>query len=150
MTDVLATRAEIEALIADRSIATGFAETVAAQGDNPAYSDKIGIEPGSPEWRTLSWNQLREQALDISAALIDLGVEPGDRVALMASNRIEHVLADIGAMHAGATAMSIYNTLSPAQVSYVAGHATPTVVVLETADHLARWQDALATGSVKH
>ena len=41
----------------------------------------------------------------------------------MASNRIEHVLADIGAMHAGATPMSIYNTLSPSQVAYVAGHS---------------------------
>ncbi|MFL6109418.1 MAG: AMP-dependent synthetase/ligase [Marmoricola sp.] len=150
MTDVLATRSEIDEQIAGQTIATGFAETVAVQGDKPAYSDKIGIEPGSSDWRTLSWNQLRDQGLDVAAALVELGVEPGDRVALMASNRIEHVLADIGAMHAGAVAMSIYNTLSPTQVSYVAGHSTPKVVVLETDDHLARWQDALAAGSVKH
>mgnify|MGYP001147434301 CR=1 FL=1 len=71
-------------------------------------------------------------------------MEPGDRVAIMATNRIEHVLADIGAMRAGATAMSIYNTLSPSQVSYVAGHSTPAVVVLENADHVARWQEAFA------
>src|SRR5690349_20003712 len=123
MTDVLTTRSEIDALISEETIATGFAATVADQGDNPAYSDKVGIEPGSTDWRTLSWNQLRERALDVTSALIELGVEPGDRIALMASNRIEHVLADIGAMHAGAIAMSIYNTLSSSQVSYVAGHA---------------------------
>ena len=50
-------------------------------------------------------------------------------------------------MHAGATAMSIYNTLSPSQVAYVAGHSEPAVVVLETADHVARWSEALASGA---
>jgi long-chain acyl-CoA synthetase len=146
MTDVLAERSEIDALIKGRTIASAFAETVAAQGDNPAYSDKIGVDPA--EWRTLSWRELREQGLDLAAALVELGVQPGDRVAMMARNRIEHVLADIGAMHAGAVAMSIYNTLSPTQVAYVASHSTPAVVILETADHLARWSDALAAGSV--
>ncbi len=61
----------------------------------------------------------------------------------MATNRIEHFLADIGAVHAAATPMSIYNTLSPEQVAFVAGHAEPTVAFLENADHLARWQKAL-------
>ncbi|MET0999304.1 MAG: long-chain fatty acid--CoA ligase [Marmoricola sp.] len=147
MTDVLADRAEIEAAIKGRTIADAFAETVTAEGDRPAYSDKIGIEPGTPGWRTLSWRELRETGLDIAAALVDLGVQPGDRVAIMGSNRIEHVLADIGAMHAGATPMSIYNTLSPSQVAYVAEHSSPAVVVLENADHVARWSEALGSGA---
>src|SRR5690606_3626092 len=79
---------------------------------------------------------------------VDLGVQPGDRVAFMASNRIEHVLADSATMHAGAIGMSVYNTLSPSQVAYVADHARPALGVVETVDHLARWADALAAGSV--
>ncbi|RNL65456.1 long-chain fatty acid--CoA ligase [Nocardioides marmoriginsengisoli] len=146
MTDVLAERTEIDAQIAGRNIAYAFADTVARLGDAPAYSDKVGIEGAG--WRTLSWNQLRDQALDVSAALIELGVEPGDRIAIMATNRIEHILADIGAMHAGATGMSIYNTLSPSQVAYVAEHSTPAVVILENADHVARWSE-VAPSSVK-
>ena len=47
MTDVLTAREEIEGLIKGRSIAHAFADTVAAQGDNPAFSDKVGVEgPG--------------------------------------------------------------------------------------------------------
>ena len=61
----------------------------------------------------------------------------------MATNRIEHFVADMGAVHAAATPMSIYNTLSPEQVAFVAGHARPTVVILENADHRARWERAL-------
>ncbi|MET0838079.1 MAG: AMP-dependent synthetase/ligase [Marmoricola sp.] len=148
MTDVLAERQEIEALIKGRSIAHAFADTVEELGDSPAFSDKIGIE--GQGWRTLSWRELREQGLQIAAALVELGVQPGDRVAIMASNRIEHVLADIGAMHAGATSMSIYNTLSRSQVAYVAEHSAPSLVVLETADHLDRWSEALATGAIRN
>jgi long-chain acyl-CoA synthetase len=143
MTDVLAERAEIDAEIAGKTIARAFADTVAKLGDAPAYSDKIGVADGSAEWRTLSWNELRTQGLSLAAALVDAGVQPGDRVAIMATNRTEHVLADVAAQHAGAVAVSIYNTLSPSQVAYVAGHSAPTAVFLENADHVARWEQAL-------
>ena len=145
MTDVQQSRAEIEADLAT-SIAAAFAATVDIQGDAPAYSDKVGIDGAG--WRTLSWLALRETALDLACAFVDLGVQPGDRVAIMASNRLEHLLADIGAMHAGAVPMSIYNTLSPSQVAYVAGHSEPVVAVLETVEHVARWQQAVDEGSV--
>src|ERR1700712_5235629 len=151
MTDVLAPgdpetdRAEISALLAP-NIASALAATVEVQGDAPAYSDKVGIDGSG--WRTLSWRELRETALDLACALVDLGVQPGDRVAIMASNRLEHVLADIAAMHAGAVPMSIYNTLSPSQVAYVAAHSEPAPAGLETADHVARWQQAVDEGSV--
>jgi long-chain acyl-CoA synthetase len=143
--DVLEARARIEKDIAGQSLLTAFAATVATQGDAPAYSDKIGVTEG---WRTFSWNYTAEQARTVAAALISYGVQPGDTVAVMASNRIEHVLADLGALHAGATPMSIYNTLAPDQVAYIAGQSSPTLVVVETADHLARWESALADPSV--
>jgi long-chain acyl-CoA synthetase len=151
MTDVLALhdpeteRTEINATLAP-NIATAFEATVEVQRDAPAYSDKIGIDGAG--WRTLSWRELRETALDLACALVDLGVQPGDRVAIMASNRLEHVLADIAAMHAGAVTMSIYNTLSRSQVAYVASHSEPALAVLEAADHVARWAQAVDEGSV--
>ena len=127
MPDVLTDRQEIEALIKGRTIAHAFADLVAEDGDKPAFSDKIGIEGAG--WRTLSWHELREQGLSLAAAFVELGVQPGDRIAIMCSNRLEHVLADVGAMHAGATTMSIYNTLSRSQVAYVAEHSAPKVVI---------------------
>jgi long-chain acyl-CoA synthetase len=146
-TDTLAVRAEIEAEIAGLTLPAAFARTAATEGDNPAYSDKVGIDLTggyAAGWRTVSWRELRERALDVAGALVEAGVVRGDRVALMASNRIEHVVADLGVVHAAGVSMSVYNTLSPEQVAYVAGHAEPTVVVLESADHLARWAKALA------
>ncbi|GAW52041.1 MULTISPECIES: AMP-dependent synthetase/ligase [unclassified Nocardioides] len=148
-TDVLAERARLDEEIAGRTMIHALADTVAAYGDSPAYSDKHHVPEGE-SWRTLTWAQTRELALDVAAGLVELGVGVGDTVAIMATNRNEHFLADIGAVHAGATPMSIYNTLSTEQVAYVAGHAEPAVVVVENADHLTRWGKALdATGSIR-
>jgi long-chain acyl-CoA synthetase len=148
-TDVLAERARIEEQIAGRTMIDALADTVAAYADAPAYSDKHDVPEGE-SWRTLTWSQTRDLALDVAAGLIELGVGVGDTVAIMASNRNEHFLADIGAVHAGATPMSIYNTLSTEQVAFVAGHSEPAVVIVENADHLARWAKAIdATGSIR-
>ncbi len=144
MGDALSEREEIERAVKGRTLPSAFAETVAVERDNPAFSDKIGIEPGTGGWRTLSWRELRTDALALAAAMVELGLKPRDRVAIMATNRIEHVLADIAALHAAAVPMSIYNTLSGSQVAYVAGHAEPALVVLESADHVARWSQAFA------
>ncbi|HEY9564409.1 MAG TPA: AMP-binding protein [Nocardioides sp.] len=147
MTDVITARNAIEESIAGLTLATALQRTAEAFGDQPAYSDKVGItsEDGSG-WRTITWREVREASLDLAAGLAELGVEPGDTVALMASSRTEHVLADLAAVHAGATPMSIYATLSPTQIEYVVGHADPAVVVLEGTDQLARWESVLAGG----
>lgn len=111
-----------------------------ARGDDPANSDRSGVREG---WSTLTWAEVRERGLDVPAGLVEIGVCAGDNVAIMATKRTAHVLADVGAVHAGATPMSIYNTLSPEQVAFVAGQSEPTVAFLESADHLERWSSAI-------
>ncbi|CAI9415397.1 AMP-dependent synthetase/ligase [Nocardioides sp. T2.26MG-1] len=147
--DVLSERARIEAAVAGRTLVDALAETATSFADRPAYSDKHEVPEGEA-WRTITWAQTRELALDVAAGLVDAGVQPGDTVAIMATNRIEHFVADMGAVHAAATPMSIYNTLSPEQVAYVASHARPTVVILENDDHRTRWAKAIAeTDSIR-
>ena len=141
-TDVLAERARIEQQVEGRTLVDALADTVRTSPDEPAYSDKHHVPEGEA-WRTLTWTETRELALDVAAGLVELGLAVGDSVAIMATNRIEHYVADMGAVHAAATPMSIYNTLSQEQVAYVAGHAQPAVAVLENADQLARWTRAL-------
>ena len=141
MTDVLVARKEIEAQVEGRTLVDALADTAERFADTPAYSDKIGVD--GPGWRTLTWAQVRDTALDGAAGLVALGVQPGDTVAIMATNRNEHLLADIAGVHAAAIPMSVYNTLSPEQVAFVAGHAEPSVAFLEGADQLARWGRAI-------
>jgi long-chain acyl-CoA synthetase len=140
-TDTAAARADVERVIEGRTVADALAATVERYGDRPAYSDKAD---GRTEWRTFTWQQMYDAARDLAAALVDAGVEPERTVAIMATNRIEHLVADMGAMLAGAVPMSIYNTLSPDQIAFIAGQARPAAVFVETADHLERWRTTLA------
>lgn len=134
-------RDSINAVIEGRTLCHALRDTSARVGAEPAYSDRLGDDGNG--WRTLTWQQVRERALDLAAAMIESGLEPGDNVAIMASSRIEHVLADIAAVHAGGTPMSVYNTLAPEQVAFVAGHSSPRIVILEGAEQIARWSKAL-------
>ncbi len=149
MTDIATDRARIEQEVGDRTLIDVLSDTVAAHAELPAYSDKHHVPEGEA-WRTYTWTDVRERGLDVAAGLIGLGAQVGDTVAIMATNRIEHYVADIGGVHAALTPMSIYNTLSPEQVAYVAGESTPVVAVLEGADQLARWTRALDEGHTKH
>jgi long-chain acyl-CoA synthetase len=143
---VMDERREIQHVVGGRTVLDAMARTVEAYGERPAYSDQVASGTTIPTgvWRTLTWAEVHETGRDVAAALIGRGLDPGATVAIMATNRIEHVLADHAALLAGAVPMSIYNTLSPEQVSYIAGHAEPQAVFLETADHVARWGPALA------
>jgi len=117
-----------------------LAHTVEVSGDQLAYSDRLG--PGG-QLRTLTWRQFRETTRKVAAGLIAHGVSAGDRVAVMASNRIEHIIADGAALHAGGIPVPIYLTAAPEQIAAIAVQCTPTVLVAETADQLTRWEPAL-------
>jgi long-chain acyl-CoA synthetase len=109
--------------------------------DRPAYSDRA-----SPvgDWSTITWREVRERALELAAGFTALGLQPGERVALMLPNRLEHVLADLGAMHAGGVPVTFYPTLSAEQVAYQAADCDARIAVLDGAGELARWQPVLA------
>ncbi len=138
MAGVLEERAAIEAEVAGRTICGQLKETADSHPDAPAYSDPV--EGG---WSTLTYAQARRRVLAIAAGFAALGVEPGDAVALMMVNRSEHVLADLGAVHAGAVSCSVYGTFAPDQVSFVAGDVGAKIAVLGGPADLARWEPIL-------
>ena len=72
---------------------------------------------------SVTWAEYAQRVPRIAAGLASLGVERGDTVALMLTNRPEFNIADAGAMHLGATAFSVYNTSTPEQVEFLFGNA---------------------------
>jgi long-chain acyl-CoA synthetase len=141
--EILAQRADLERAAggeAGQTVADHLAATAERWGGEPAFSDR---DDGGP-WQTITWEQTRHQALELAAALIDLGLQPGERVALMLPNRVEHVLADLGVMHAGGVPVTFYATLAPDQIRFVASDCDARIAVLDGEDQLARWQPVLA------
>ena len=101
------------------TLCTVLANTAELCGDHLAYSDRLG--PGG-QLRTLTWRQFRETTRKVAAGLIAQGVSEGDRVAIMASDRIEHIVADAAALHAGAIPVPIYLTAAAEQIAAIAAH----------------------------
>ena len=148
--DVLAVREEYEARILGLHMPATVRRAAETYGDAPAFSDKFDVPEGET-WSTITWTETWDLTRRVAAALIDLGVEPGDPVAIMAANRTAHTLADYGAMTAAAVPMSIYNTLAQDQVAFIAGESRPVVVVLEDHDRYQRWERALEeVDSIRH
>jgi long-chain acyl-CoA synthetase len=129
-------RRQIEEEIQGRTLCDLLAEHAAGHGDTPAMSWK---RDGA--WQTLSWRDYRQRVAEVAMGLAGLGVGRGDFVAIMATNRPEHVLVDQAAVHAGATPTTFYFTLPPEQIRYLAGHCEAKVAVLEDRDMLKRWQE---------
>jgi long-subunit acyl-CoA synthetase (AMP-forming) len=139
MQDTLGERRAIDAEAEGKTICDLFARNAEVSGDEPALSWEEG-----GGWRTLTWRQYRERAAAVALGLKTLGVGKGDFVGLMIRNRPEHVVADMGAVHAGGTPVSFYNTLAPEQIQYIAAHCDAKVAVLESRDVMQRWEKVKA------
>jgi long-subunit acyl-CoA synthetase (AMP-forming) len=103
--------------------------TARRQGDRPALKMKRN---GADV--TTSWREYREQAMRVARGLIALGVQPKQGVAILGYNATEWVIADAGAILAGAYPAGIYTTSSPEQCQYVAHHCDAAVVVVDDAE----------------
>ncbi len=130
-----AERAAIDAQVAGLTLCDVLLRNAEHFGDRPALSWK---ERGA--WTTITWRHYREAVARAAMGLRALGVGPGDFVAIMARNRPEHLIADYAAMHLGATPVSIYNTLAPDQIAYVAGHCRAKVALVEDRGFFEGWQ----------
>ena len=139
MPQTLQQRAEIERAMGEATLCDLLDRTAAEWGGAPAFSDEDG-----DGWRTLTWAQVHQQARELAAGFAALGLQPGERVALMLPNRTEHILADLGAVHAGGLGVTVYATLAPEQIAFVAGDCDARMAVLDGAGELARWEPVLA------
>lgn len=95
-------------------------------GDRPAVS---WMEGG--EVRQLTWSSYREAIVDVASALLDAQVQAGDTIAILASNRVEHLIADHAATHVRATPVSLYPTLSLDQTQHVLADSDPRILFVE-------------------
>lgn len=70
-------------------------------------------------WHGISSDAFRTAVEELSMGLRELGLEKGDRVAILSENRPEWAFADLAALTAAAVDVPVYATLTPAQVLYI-------------------------------
>src|SRR4051812_21547737 len=101
--------------------------------DRPAQRYKDG-----DEWKDISYAELGVISREVSLGLIDVGLAPGDKVSILAHTRPEWTWACFGIQCAGCTLVTIYQTNSPEECHYVAGHSESRAIFVEDADQLAK------------
>ena len=69
--------------------------------------------------RRMTWREVARQSAQMSAGLRKLGVQSGDRIALLLGNRIEFVLAMFGAAHLGAATVLLSTRQQKPEIAYV-------------------------------
>jgi long-chain acyl-CoA synthetase len=104
-----------------------------AYGDAPAIRYKDG-----GAWVDRSFNQVRDLTRSLALGLIDLGVEKGDKVSILANTRPEWTYFDFAALSAGATVVPIYQTNSPEECQYVLENSDAKVVVVEDDEQMEK------------
>ena len=78
----------------------------------------------------LSWTDYRRQADAAAAGLITLGVQPGDRVAILSENRFEWLVADHAILSCSAADVTLHAPLAAAQVEYQVGHSESRGIII--------------------
>src|SRR4051812_17116629 len=102
------------------------------------------------DWTELSWEELGTAVREVAAGLIDLGIEPGQRVAIFADTRPEWTLADLGAIVAGAQVVPIYQTASAEEAEHVLKDSDSRLVFCEDEEKLEVAREASEGLSVEH
>ncbi|MGP4010239.1 AMP-dependent synthetase/ligase [Streptomyces sp. 4N124] len=139
---------DTQTLIENRppSVAGLFLDRVAATPDAEAYRYPVPAASGQgpDDWKSLSWAQTAERVNAIAAGLIELGVQPEQRVALASATRIEWILADLGIMCAGAATTTVYPQTNAEESAFILADSGSRVLVAENAEQLAKAREKRA------
>ena len=91
--------------------------------------------PSGPagEWTDVTASQFRDEVTALAKGLVAVGIEPGDRVALMSHTRYEWTLIDYAIWTTGATVVPVYETSSAEQAEWILSDSGARALFVETA-----------------
>lgn len=107
-----------------KTICDAFARAVTTHPERLAFRDPSGAA-------LLDWKEYGEQVAAVAASLRGLGLQRGDRMAMMLPNCVEFYVLDMAAQHLGAAPYSIYNTLAPPQIAHQIADAEPRILICD-------------------
>jgi long-chain acyl-CoA synthetase len=98
----------------------------------------VTYKDASGQWVSKNYREAGEIVRRVALGLIDLGIEKGDKVSLLANTRPEWTYFDFAALSVGAIVVPIYQTNSPDECQYVLENSDAKAVIVENSDQLAK------------
>jgi long-chain acyl-CoA synthetase len=103
------------------------------------FGDRVAVKhKADGAWHDVSYAQVGAIVEEIGLGLIALGLQPGERVAILANTRPEWAYASFAISAAGGVVVPIYPTNSPEECEWVAGNSEAVIVVCEDAAQVAK------------
>jgi long-subunit acyl-CoA synthetase (AMP-forming) len=104
----------------------------AFQATAGAHADKVALRTKGDEF-SITWREYAERVEETAGGLAALGLERGQAMGLLLTNRPEFHWFDAAALHLGATPFSLYNTYTPEQIQYQLTDAEARILITEEA-----------------
>ena len=101
-------------------------------------------------WRSISWVEAARQVAAFAESLKRIGLEPGDRVALVSENRPEWLIADLGIMAAGCVTVPTYTTNTTRDHAHILGNSEARAVIVSNQKLAKNLVPAVLTSSECH
>jgi long-chain acyl-CoA synthetase len=117
----------------NRTIARAAADAADRFGERMSARWRVG-----DGWQDHTFAEVSEIVDEVALGLVDLGIKPGDRVALLANTRPEWTYSSLAISRAGAVVVPIYPTNSPHECEWVAGNSDARIVICEDAGQAAK------------
>lgn len=130
---------DVSAFLEVRPAPTVLFQAAEARADKVRYH--IPVAGGG--WQALTWRDHAQRVRAIAAWLLDFGLQPGERCAIFAPNRVEWMEAALGIQAAGGVMVPVYASNTADQLAYVLGHSDARVVFVDTPALLERTRTAL-------
>ena len=123
---------------ADRARTLGemFWLRCASSSGNAALHHKPLHHGPQGAWETITWHQFHDAASRVARGLLSLGLERGDRVAILGPTQPGWAIDDLGAQLAGLVSFGIYPKQSVEQVRYLLEHSEAKVIFVDEDDEL--------------
>jgi len=79
-------------------------------------------------WREFTWRESCDAVRDLTLGLVGLGLQRGDKVAILGENDPEYYWAELAIQSAGAVAVGVFTDSGPAEIQYIVNHSDATFV----------------------
>jgi long-chain acyl-CoA synthetase len=114
-------------------------------------TDNMFVTKTNGQWIGMSTSDFLNEVMEVSKGLLAFGIEPGENVALVSSNRVEWNIMDIAIQQIGAIVVPLYPTISENDYRYILNDAKIKLCVVSNAELCAKIQSIQSeTPSLKH
>lgn len=112
---------------------------VTATPDSPLFA-----VPDGNGWRDVTAKTFYDEVIALAKGFVAAGIEPGDKIGLMAKTSYQWTLIDFATWFAGAALVPIYDTSAPAQIRWNLTDSGATAAIFHTSEHFARFDEIRA------